>query len=92
MLQAAFLATRAVQSEPKAGDASSTDSNLPISIGIPAMTLGRGVKSGATHSLDEWYDPTDAYLSTQRAFLTVLGLAGVDGLAKPILPKRQPRP
>ena len=32
---------------------SSTDANVPISMGIPAMTIGRG---GRSHSLDEWVD------------------------------------
>ena len=37
---------------------SSTDSNLPMSLGIPALTIGRMApdKSGRTHSLDEWAD------------------------------------
>jgi acetylornithine deacetylase/succinyl-diaminopimelate desuccinylase-like protein len=37
---------------------SSTDSNLPMSLGIPAITIGRMApdKSGRSHSLDEWID------------------------------------
>jgi tripeptide aminopeptidase len=37
---------------------SSTDSNMPMSLGIPAITIGRGApdKSGRIHSLDEWLD------------------------------------
>ena len=37
---------------------SSTDSNMPMSLGIPAITIGRGApdKSGRSHSLDEWMD------------------------------------
>jgi acetylornithine deacetylase/succinyl-diaminopimelate desuccinylase-like protein len=37
---------------------SSTDSNLPMSLGIPAITIGRGApdRSGRSHSLDEWID------------------------------------
>ena len=38
-------------------DQSSTDSNLPISLGIPAITLGAGGTSGCSHTLAEWYDP-----------------------------------
>jgi acetylornithine deacetylase/succinyl-diaminopimelate desuccinylase-like protein len=90
-VQAAFLATRALGLKPRAEDASSTDSNLPISLGIPAVTLGRGGKGGANHSLGEWWDPTDAYLGPQRHFLTLLALVGIDGVAKPLLEKRPPR-
>ncbi|RYY24566.1 MAG: M20/M25/M40 family metallo-hydrolase [Sphingomonadales bacterium] len=35
---------------------SSTDSNLPMSLGIPAITIGSGGKGGRAHSLDEWID------------------------------------
>ncbi len=90
-VQAAFLATSAIGLKPRAEGASSTDSNLPISLGIPAVTLGRGGKGGANHSIGEWWDPTDAYLGPQRHFLTLLALVGVDGLAKPLLVKRAPR-
>lgn len=35
---------------------SSTDANVPMSMGIPAITIGRGGPGGRTHSLDEWTD------------------------------------
>jgi len=35
---------------------SSTDSNLPMSLGIPAMTIGSGGEGGRAHALDEWID------------------------------------
>ncbi len=35
---------------------SSTDSNVPISLGIPALTIGSGGKGDRSHSLDEWID------------------------------------
>jgi acetylornithine deacetylase/succinyl-diaminopimelate desuccinylase-like protein len=35
---------------------SSTDSNLPMSLGIPAITIGSGGSGGRAHSLDEWID------------------------------------
>jgi len=88
IVQAALLATRAVGLEPMLEEASSTDSNLPISLGIPAVTLARGGASGNTHSLGEWFDPNDAYLGPQRDLLTVLALVGVEGVTKPLLSKR----
>ena len=36
--------------------ASSTDSNMAMSLGIPAVTIGSGGKGGRAHSLDEWID------------------------------------
>lgn len=35
---------------------SSTDSNLPMSLGIPAITIGSGGEGGRAHALDEWID------------------------------------
>ena len=49
---------------PTLEEAISTDANYPISIGIPAITLGAGGEAGGAHSLDEWFDPTDAHLRT----------------------------
>ncbi len=56
-------------------DQSSTDSNLPISLGIPAITLGAGGTSGASHTLAEWYDPRDRDKGLKRGLLLILGLA-----------------
>ena len=87
-----MLATRAVGLEPVLEEAASTDSNLPINLGIPALTIGRGGKTDGQHSLGEWFDPRDAYIGPQRHFLMVLGLVGTDGVSAPILPRRAPRP
>ncbi len=58
-------------------DRSSTDSNIPISLGIPAITLGAGGTSGNTHTLDEWYDPHGREAGLKRALLVMLGLVGL---------------
>jgi len=50
----------------------STDSNLPMSLGIPAVTLGHGGKSGDTHSRTEWFEPADAWKGPQTVLLTIL--------------------
>ena len=55
LVQAALEAARAFGSEPSLRT-SSTDANLPISLGIPAITIGRGGLGGRSHSLDEWVD------------------------------------
>lgn len=60
---------------------SSTDSNVPIALGIPAVTIGRGGAGGGTHSLDEWWLNRDGHIAIQRTLLLVLaegGLAGAD--------------
>ena len=39
----------------------STNSNIPISLGVPAVTIGRGGDGGKAHSLDEWWINKDGY-------------------------------
>ncbi len=57
-------------------DRSSTDSNIPISLGVPALTLGAGGASGNTHTLNEWYDPRGRDAGLKRALLLMLGFVG----------------
>src|SRR5882724_456615 len=58
-------------------DQASTDANLPISLGVPAITLGAGGASGNSHTLEEWYDPSDRASGLKRGLLVVLGLVGL---------------
>jgi tripeptide aminopeptidase len=78
LVELAVEATKLVGVEPRL-DQSSTDSNLPISLGIPAITLGAGGTSGSSHTLAEWFDPTDRDLGLKRALLVILGVVGVPG-------------
>jgi acetylornithine deacetylase/succinyl-diaminopimelate desuccinylase-like protein len=66
----------------------STDANVPMALGIPAIIIGGGGKSGGFHSLGEWIDLTDAWKGAQTSLLTVLGLAGVQGVSEPLLARR----
>ncbi len=56
---------------------SSTDANIPLSLGIDAISIGAGGNGGGAHSLLEWYDPAGRELGLKRALLTLLGVAGV---------------
>ncbi|HEU0184044.1 MAG TPA: M20/M25/M40 family metallo-hydrolase [Blastocatellia bacterium] len=58
-------------------NAGSTDSNIPISLGIPAITIDGGGEGRGAHSLDESFDTTDSHIGTQRALLIVLGVVGM---------------
>jgi di/tripeptidase len=55
IVQTTAAAVRAAGYAPTLG-ASSTDSNIPISLGIPAVTIGSGGEGGRAHALDEWID------------------------------------
>ncbi|HKZ76919.1 MAG TPA: M20/M25/M40 family metallo-hydrolase [Pyrinomonadaceae bacterium] len=76
IVEIACEATRAFGILPRL-DQSSTDSNLPISIGLPAVTLGAGGTSGNSHTLEEWYEPTGRELGLKRGLLVILGLVGI---------------
>jgi acetylornithine deacetylase/succinyl-diaminopimelate desuccinylase-like protein len=69
----------------------STDSNLAMSLGIPAVTLGGGGEGGGWHSPREWYKATDAHLGPQHVLLTMLALVGMEGASRPLLAIRPPR-
>jgi len=69
----------------------STDANVPMSLGIPAIIIGGGGKTGGFHALSEWIDVTDGWRGAQNALVTVLGLVGVQGVSQPLLAKRPPR-
>ncbi len=56
---------------------SSTDANIPLSMGIDALSIGAGGNGGGAHSLQEWYDSTGREAGLKRTLLTVLGISGV---------------
>ena len=76
LVRAAIEASRALGITPVPNRAS-TDSNIPISLGIPAITIGAGGVSSDSHRLSEWYDPAGREVGYKRALLLALGMAGV---------------
>jgi acetylornithine deacetylase/succinyl-diaminopimelate desuccinylase-like protein len=77
-LLAALLAADMRLGNRSRRERSSTDANIPLSLGIHAISLGAGGRSGGAHTLEEWYDPTGREMGLQRVALTVLGIAGVE--------------
>lgn len=61
-------------------EASSTDANAPMALGIPAITIGGGGKGGRAHSLDEWIDveKADGVRGMSVGLAAVLAVAGVN--------------
>jgi len=74
----AMAVTRYFGEEPRLAR-SSTNSNIPISLGIPAITIGRGGVGAENHSLTEWWLNQDGHKAIQRALLTLLAEAGFEG-------------
>jgi acetylornithine deacetylase/succinyl-diaminopimelate desuccinylase-like protein len=54
----------------------STDANIPLSLGLEAVTLGAGGTGGGAHTLHEWYDPAGREQALKRLALLILLLAG----------------
>ena len=77
-LLAALLAADSQLGNRSRRERSSTDANIPLSMGIQAISLGAGGRSGGAHTLDEWYDPAGRELGLQRVALTVLAVAGLE--------------
>lgn len=88
IVQTALAASEALGFQPVLDEPSSTDSNVPIGLGIPAVTLGGGGNHGGVHTLEEYFDPTDAFYGPQKILLTVLALAGLKDIQEPLLEKR----
>jgi tripeptide aminopeptidase len=56
---------------------SSTDANIPLSLGIEAIAIGAGGNGGGAHSLQEWYEPAGREMGLKRALLTLLDVAAL---------------
>jgi tripeptide aminopeptidase len=76
VIQRAMASAVYFGAEPNLG-VGSTNSNIPISKGIPAVTIPRGGKDGGAHSLDEWFLNDKGYLSIQQALVILLSEAGL---------------
>jgi len=76
IVQRAVAATEAFGIEPQLR-ISSTDANLPISKGIPAITMSRGGISGNSHAPEEWWQNKDGHIGIQIGLITLLAEAGI---------------
>jgi acetylornithine deacetylase/succinyl-diaminopimelate desuccinylase-like protein len=57
-------------------DCASTDANIPLSMGLPAVSIGAGGRGGGAHTPAEWYHPDGRDLGLKRIFLTLCLLLG----------------
>ena len=76
LVQVAVAANRALGRDAELA-AASTDANVPIALGIPAIALGAGGRAGDAHLTTEWYENTDGALGIVRALLVTLATAEV---------------
>ncbi len=76
LVQAAVAANRALGRDAELASAS-TDANVPIARGVPAIALGAGGKAGDAHLATEWYENADGALGLVRALLVTAAVADV---------------
>ena len=76
LVQRAMAATLAQDVQPSLR-ISSTDANLPISMGVPAVTMSRGGTGGDAHAPSEWWQNDDGHVAMQIGILTLLAEAGI---------------
>jgi tripeptide aminopeptidase len=76
LVQAAVAANRALGRDAELASAS-TDANVPIALGIPAIALGAGGKAGDAHLATEWYENVEGALGIVRALLVTAAMAEV---------------
>ena len=74
LVQAAVAATRALGEEHQLACAS-TDANVPIALGVPAVALGAGGRAGDAHLPTEWYENEKGALGVVRALLVTAAMA-----------------
>ena len=76
LVSRAHASARLFGSDPQLG-ISSTDSNIPIALGIPSVTIGRGGVGGGAHSIREWWLNRDGHLAIQNALTILVAEAGL---------------
>jgi tripeptide aminopeptidase len=76
-LLASLAAADDVIGNKSRNERSSTDANIPLSMGIEAIAVGAGGNGGGAHSLQEWYEPAGRELGLKRVLLTLLGVSGI---------------
>jgi len=74
LVLAAVAANRVLGRDAELASAS-TDANVPIALGIPAIALGAGGKAGDAHLATEWYENTEGALGIVRALLVTVAMA-----------------
>jgi acetylornithine deacetylase/succinyl-diaminopimelate desuccinylase-like protein len=67
-------------------DCASTDANVPLSMGLPAVSIGAGGQGGGAHTNQEWYQPDGREVGLRRILLVLAALAEPKHIAQEMLP------
>jgi tripeptide aminopeptidase len=55
-------------------DCASTDANVPLSLSLPAVSIGAGGRGGGAHTRDEWYQPDGREFGLRRILLILAAM------------------
>jgi len=88
VVQAAVRATTAFGRPMPRLMPNSSDANVPMSLGIPAVIVSNGGESGGWHTTGEWWDPASGWQDAQIGLTTVLALVGIKDVSEPLLRRR----
>ena len=76
LVTSAVEATRLIGRTPELG-AASTDANVPVALGIPAIALGAGGRGGDAHTPQEWFENVDGSAGIARVLTVACQAAGL---------------
>ena len=79
ILEATYIAMEHLGLEPMFIEDGCTNANIPVSLGMPAVCIGRGGNEGGVHTTGEWFEMEGTYVCPQEAFLIALAVSGVKG-------------
>ena len=91
LVQVAALSFDRVGVELQEMGISSTDANVPMALGIPAITIAGGGHGGGAHSPGEWFAPIDSHEGPQTALLILLTMVGIEGVTAALIQERTPQ-
>ena len=85
ILQAAYLSMEHIGLKPVFTMDGCTNANIPVSLGLPAICIGRGGNEGGVHTTKEWFEIEGAYRCPQEVFLIALSVSGIEGVTASVL-------
>ena len=85
IVEATYAAMAHIGLQPSFSPDGSTNANMPISMGIPAVCIGRGGRESGVHTTHEWFEIEGAWRCPQNAFLIALALSGVEGATESVM-------
>ena len=89
IVQVFWKATKAVGLEPIFWQPLGTNSNVPLSLGVPALGFGGGGTGGNLHTTEEWYCHEHSGQHAGRLLMAVFAMAGLSGVTEPLAPLMQ---